>query len=357
MAMAWRAGAVMRDMEMYQFHPTGLLAGASRMTGMVLEEGLRGAGAYLKNGQGERYMAHYDPERQERSTRDVVSRSSYLEIAAGRGTPSGGVLLDVSHLGRAFIERSFAGMLARCLDFGYDLRTGPVEVSPTAHFHMGGAQIDPACHTSLPGLLAAGEDAGGAHGANRLGGNGVAESTVFGAIAGATAAREAGEVDWSPLDQGALERAHQRARAPLMREGAAEDPFALRARLEDLMWEQVGLVRDGPGLRAALDELADLRERAERVSVPDARRLNLAWGEALDLHNLLDVAQLTALSAFERQESRGAHYREDFPEPNDEWLVNILLRREADGAAELRRAPVRFTRLAPPSRQPLAGAR
>jgi succinate dehydrogenase / fumarate reductase flavoprotein subunit/fumarate reductase flavoprotein subunit len=328
------------------------------MTGMVLEEGLRGAGGILRNAPGERFMQRYDPQRMERSTRDVVSRSSYLEIAAGRGTPSGGVLLDVSHLGRALIERSFTGMLARCLDFGYDLRSGPVEVSPTAHFPTGGAQIDPSCHTRLPGLLAAGEDAGGAHGANRLGGNGVAESTVFGAIAGATAAREAAEDDWSPPDPGALERAQRRALAPLGRDDPAEDPFALRARLEDLMWEQVGLVRDGPGLRAALDELADLRERAERVSVPDSRRLNLAWAEALDLPNLLDVAQLTALGALERQESRGAHYRRDYPDPNDdEWLVNILLRRAPDGTTELRRAPVRFTRLTPPTRQPLAGAR
>ncbi|MBI3979255.1 MAG: FAD-binding protein, partial [Chloroflexi bacterium] len=167
MAMAWRAGATMVDLEMFQFHPTGLLAGASLMTGMVLEEGLRGAGGTLTNGLGERFMARYDSARLERSTRDVVARSSFLEITAGRGTPAGGVRLDVSHLGADTVQRMFPGMVERCLDFGYDLRTGPVEVTPTAHFHMGGVKIDPWCRSDLPGLLVAGEDAGGVHGANR----------------------------------------------------------------------------------------------------------------------------------------------------------------------------------------------
>src|SRR5690349_8805370 len=144
-------------------------------------------------------MQRYDPARMERSTRDVVARSAYLEIMAGRGTPQGGVYVDVSHLGADVVQRMFPGMVARCLDFGYDLRTGPVEVSPTAHFHMGGIRIDPRCHSDLPGLLVAGEDSGGTHGANRLGGNGVAESTVYGAIAGDVAADEAAEMGLSPL--------------------------------------------------------------------------------------------------------------------------------------------------------------
>src|SRR5262249_51018436 len=194
----------------------------------------------------------------ERSTRDVVSRSSYVEIAAGRGTPAGGVKLDVTHLGRERIEREFAGMLERCLDFGYDLRIEPVEVSPTAHFHMGGVRIDASCRSSLPGLLVAGEDVGGVHGANRLGGNGVAESTVFGAIAGQTAAREAVEVQMPDVDVQHAAELERQAVAPLEKTND-EDPYVIRARLEELMWDQVGLVRNERGLCRALDELSSLR--------------------------------------------------------------------------------------------------
>ncbi len=353
MAMAWRAGATMLDMEMFQFHPTGLLAGASRMTGMVLEEGLRGAGAVMLNRDGERYMARYDPERLERSTRDVVSRSSFMEIMAGRGTDAGGVLLDATALGAEYVERNFRGMLERCLDFGYDLRTGPVEVSPTAHFHMGGARIDVACRSSLPGLLVAGEDAGGVHGANRLGGNGVAESTVFGAIAGETAARDAAHLAEPPdLDENQAAAIEKRALGPLGR-ADGEDPFAIRTRLEALMWERVGLVRDGPDLEAALAEIVELQERAARASVPDFRRVNLAWTEALDLENLLQVAEMTTRAALARQESRGAHYRSDYPAPDDErWLANVYLQR-VDGQPRVWDEPVRFTRAAPPGREPV----
>src|SRR6266536_6209546 len=190
-------------------------------------------------------MQRYNPVRMERSTRDVVSRSSYMEITAGRGTPAGGVKLDVSHLGRARIEHEFAGMLARCLDFGYDLRTGPVEVSPTAHFLMGGAKINVACRSTLPGLLVAGEDAGGAHGANRLGGNGVAESTVFGARAGEAVAAYCRDTEGASPDLALVAHIEHEALAPLAADIArGADPFAIRAQLEALMWDRVGLVRD-----------------------------------------------------------------------------------------------------------------
>src|SRR3989441_964581 len=171
-------------MEMVQFHPTGLVIPGSLMTGALLEEGLRGAGGHLKNGLGERFMERYDPERMERSTRDLVARAAFLEVAEGRGSPNGGVWIDVSHLGAEVVEKNFRGMVKRCRDFGRDLARGPVEVGPTTHFMMGGVVIDTACRTAIEGLFAAGEDTGGVHGANRLGGNGVAESTVFGGIAG-----------------------------------------------------------------------------------------------------------------------------------------------------------------------------
>src|SRR5687768_17461325 len=204
-ALAWRAGLPLRDMEMIQFHPTGLVIPGSLMTGALLEEGLRGAGGHLRNGGGERFMQRYDAARMERSTRDLVSRASFIEIAEGRGTPNGGVWIDVSHLGAEHVERAFRGMVRRCRDFGRDLARGPVEVQPTTHFMMGGVVADSSCRTMIEGLFVAGEDAGGVHGANRLGGNGVAESTVFGGIAGDVMADAAGTRGASPVSRAAAE--------------------------------------------------------------------------------------------------------------------------------------------------------
>src|SRR5580692_1491527 len=187
-AMALRLGLPLRDMEMVQFHPTGLLAGLdTRMTGTVLEEGLRGSGGHLLDGAMRRFMADYDPDL-ERATRDVVSRSIYAEMRAGRTSPHGGVYIKMGHLDPARVTREFKGMVDRCRDCGFDLAGGLVEVVPTAHYFMGGLMCGPDTSTELPGLFVAGEDAGGVHGANRLGGNGVANSTVFGGIAGATMA-------------------------------------------------------------------------------------------------------------------------------------------------------------------------
>ena len=184
MAMALRLGLPLRDMEMVQFHPTGLLAGPdTRMTGTVLEEGLRGAGGHLLDGAGRRFMADYDPAG-ERATRDVVSRAIFAEMRAGRVTRHGGVHIAMSHLGPDTVRRQFKGMVERCADCGFDLAGGLVEVVPTAHYMMGGVEFEIDGATALPGLFAAGEDCGGVHGANRLGGNGVANSTVFGGIAG-----------------------------------------------------------------------------------------------------------------------------------------------------------------------------
>ena len=346
MAMAHRAGATFLDMEMFQFHPTGLLAGASRMSGMVLEEGLRGSGGRLYNAQGERYMARYDPEWLERSTRDVVARVGYLEIMAGRGTAEGGVLLDVSHLGAAEVHRQFPGMVERCRDFGMDLRREPVPVSPTAHFHMGGVMIDRDCRSSLAGLFVAGEDAGGVHGANRLGGNGVAESTVFGARAGEVVAAWCREAERLEPDRAFVARAEAEALAPLeAQRGAAS--AAVRESLECLMWEKVGVVRNGPDLRVALDEIGELGERARRASAPGGRRMNLAWADALDVRNMLTVAEMTARSALVREESRGSHARADFPDRDDErWLCNVVLQRDR-GRMRVTTRPVQLARMSP----------
>ena len=343
-AMCLRAGLELRDMEMLQFHPTGLLAGESRLTGAVLEEGLRGAGAHLRNAEGERYMERHDPERMERSTRDVVSRAGYLEIMEGRGTPEGGVLIDISHLGAEEVERRFPGMVERTRQIGADLARGPVPVSPTAHFHMGGAIIDRDCQTQVVGLLVAGEDAGGAHGANRLGGNGVAESTVFGARAGDRAALIARERGLGGPDPEQLERSVERATAPLRRDRGAS-PFELTRELKEIMWESCGVVRDGGRLRAAAEAIEELAERAQTVAVPGPAEVNYAWQEALDVRNQLDVARTVVASALHREESRGAHHRSDFPERDDErWLRYVVVGLDPDGALRSSTRPVELER-------------
>src|SRR5215831_18396302 len=260
-ALGFRAGLPLRDMEMVQFHPTGLVVPNSLMTGALLEEGLRGAGGRLLNGRGERFMERYDARRMERSTRDLVARACFTEVQEGRGAPNGGVWIDVSHLGAGLVERSFRGMVKRCRDFGYDLARQPVEVGPTTHFLMGGIAIDTACRTAIEGLFAAGEDTGGVHGANRLGGNGVAESTVFGGIAGDAMVEWVAERPRPRLRAAAVDRAARRTVAPLER--AAGDPIHdLQWRLRSLMWERVGLVRSGPQIEAALAEIEEIGERA-----------------------------------------------------------------------------------------------
>ncbi|MBI4200512.1 MAG: FAD-binding protein [Chloroflexi bacterium] len=352
MAMAYRAGCALRDMEMYQFHPTGLVAGKSILTGAVLEEGLRGAGGHLFNAQGERFMAHYDPERMERSTRDTVARAAYLEIQAGRGTTDGAVFLDVSHLGAEFVERTFPGMVERCREIGFDLARGPVKVSPTAHFHMGGARIDPWCRTNLEGLFVAGEDAGGVHGANRLGGNGVAESTVFGARAGDAMAEAVASRSQPALQPSQAEAVIAEATKPLG-QGKGENIYAIRQELEDVMWKKGGVVRDAQGLQLALATLTALGERATRATVPSVREFNPAWQEWLNMRSLLTVAKLTCLSALARQESRGSHYRSDFPATdNDRWLRMVCLQQGESEEPRLWTEPVPMSRLRPPEAAP-----
>jgi succinate dehydrogenase/fumarate reductase flavoprotein subunit len=351
MAMAWRAGAAFADMEMVQFHPTGLLAGSSIATGGLLEEGLRGAGARLFNGRNERYMSRYDPERMERATRDVISRSSYLEIMAGRGTEHGGVLIDASHLGEEFLLKNFPGMVERCRTHGFDLLHHPVEVSPSAHYQMGGIQIDVDCHTNLKALFAAGEDAAGVHGANRLGGNGVADSIVYGARAGDSMAEYAATARLYEVSPAQVRNFAQGWSGPLGR-SQGENPFALRRELESLMWGKVGIVRNELGLKEALAELGVLQERTSRAKATGDPVFNLEWGEAINLANLNIVAEMVTRSAICRRESRGAHYRSDFPESNPQWLKRIRLISDSNRGMNLSVLPIEFTRVTPPELSP-----
>ena len=349
-ALAYRAGLPLRDMEMIQFHPTGLVIPGSLMTGALLEEGLRGAGGHLLNGHGERFMARYDAARMERSTRDLVARASFLEVAEGRGTPNGGVWIDVSHLGAEVVERSFRGMVRRCRDFGRDLAREPVEVFPTAHFMMGGVVIDPACRTAIEALFAAGEDTGGVHGANRLGGNGVAESTVFGGLAGDGMAEFVAERPWPRISAAALDEATRRFTAPLARTPSRE-LYALQRELRETMWDHAGLVRDAAGLTRARVTIDRLAAGLLEAGVPAHTSLNTAWQDWLNLDNQLLVARLIVLSALERRESRGAHFRRDFPALAAGAPVSVRVQRDGS-APRVWTEPVAFTRARPGARAP-----
>ena len=347
LAMALRAGLPLRDMEMVQFHPTGLLAGPqTRMTGTVLEEGLRGAGGYLLDGQGERFMLELDP-RGERATRDIVARAMFAQMRAGRTGPMGGVFLEMKHLGPEKVARQFKGMVKRCADSGFDLAGGRVEVVPTAHYMMGGVPFEADCRTETPGLFAAGEDTGGVHGANRLGGNGVANSTVFGGIAGETmAAFVHGEPGWRTPDRDVCEAARAAALGPFSQRPG--DIGRLRERLQGLMWEEVGILRSRQGLERGLAALSELAAEHARTGIGEGPRgFNMSWQDWLNLENQILVGQAIARSALFRENSRGAHYREDFPDEGSLAASRYTLVRMAGDDLAVSSEPVAFTRVRP----------
>jgi fumarate reductase flavoprotein subunit len=347
LAMALRAGLPLRDMEMVQFHPTGLLAGPdTRMTGTVLEEGLRGAGGHLLDGAMRRFMGDYD-QGLERATRDVVSRAIYSEMRAGRTTPHGGVYLRMSHLGPARVAKEFKGMADRCRDCGFDLAGGLVEVVPTAHYFMGGVVCAPDTTTEWPGLFVAGEDASGMHGANRLGGNGVANSTVFGGIAGDVMARRvAADSGRRPPDEDALQAELARALHPFGKPPGNLN--ALRERLFDTMWDEVGVVRDRAGLDRGIAAIDAIETELLATGLPDAgRAFNMTWHDWLNLRSLAEISRVIALAARRRENSRGAHFRSDFPEEGDLATSCYSLARQTAGRLEIVDRPVEFTHVKP----------
>jgi fumarate reductase flavoprotein subunit len=343
LAMALRAGLALRDMEMVQFHPTGLLAGThTRMTGTVLEEGLRGSGGYLLNGDKERFMPRYDPKA-ERATRDVVSRAMFAEMRKGNVTPHGGLYISMGHLGAERVAKEFKGMVERCADCGFDLAGGLVEVVPTAHYMMGGVEFAPDCATSLPGLFVAGEDSGGVHGANRLGGNGVANSTVFGAVAGdAMAVWVRDRVHLDP-DPAAIDAAIATCERPFDGRGSSSlEP--IREKLYDVMWEKVGIIRDAAGLLEAQADLNALDRALDGHSLPSSdRAFNLTWHDWLNLKSLVAVSRAIAAAAIARRDSRGAHFRSDIPESGP--LEQSAFTSIRNGIVSMK--PVAFTRVAP----------
>jgi fumarate reductase flavoprotein subunit len=343
LAMALRAGLALRDMEMVQFHPTGLLAGThTRMTGTVLEEGLRGSGGYLLTGSKERFMPRYDAKA-ERATRDVVSRAMFSEMKKGNTTPHGGLYISMAHLGAAEVRKQFKGMVERCADCGFDLAGGLVEVVPTAHYMMGGVEFAPDCTTALPGLFVAGEDSGGVHGANRLGGNGVANSTVFGAVAGDAMAAWVQDRAHLDPDPAAIDAAVAACERPFEGRGSSSlEP--IREKLYDVMWEKVGIVRDAASLLEAQADLNALDRALDSHSLPSAERaFNLTWHDWLNLKSLVAVSRAIAAAAIARRDSRGAHFRTDFPESGP--LEQSAHTSICNGNVSMK--PVAFTRVAP----------
>jgi fumarate reductase (CoM/CoB) subunit A len=324
-ALAYCAGADLLDMEQVQFHPTGMLYPDSRR-GVLVTEAVRGEGGRLINALGERFMTNYDP-RGELATRDVVARSIYNEIREGRGTKKGGVYLDVTHLPAELIEEKLETMLFQFLDVGLDIRKEPMEVAPTAHHVMGGSLITPQCETTVTNLYAAGEAAGGVHGANRLGGNALAETQVFGRRAGEAAARNALRKSAS-ISQGQMDTEEDRL-SSLFQEGDYY-PHQIKENLQSVMWDGVAIIRNERGLNSARHRIQDLKDKMNRLTIPDGRGFNRYLQDALELQNMLLVAELVTKSARLRKESRGSHYREDYPETRKEWKKSIVMNRNGD---------------------------
>ncbi|MFQ6050776.1 MAG: fumarate reductase (CoM/CoB) subunit TfrA [Candidatus Hydrothermarchaeota archaeon] len=344
-AMAYRAGAELIDMEQVQFHPTGMVFPESAK-GILVTEAVRGEGGILLNKDGERFMLRYSPEKKELAGRDVVARAIATEILEGRGTKEGGVYLDVSHLDEEVIEKRLETMFEQFMLFGVDIRKEPMQVAPTAHHFMGGVRIDEQCRTSLPGLYAAGETAGGVHGGNRLGGNALADTQVFGKRAGEYAAEYAKKTGKPKIERQFVEKVEKGVYSLYNGEGVS--PIEAKKRLTEIMWDKVGIFREEKAMSEALKELERMKkEDLQNLRVNEGKTYNLELIEALQLRNMVTVAEMVTRSALYRKESRGAHCRLDFKEKDDKnWLVNVIVKQK-NGKMTIYTEPVVFTILRP----------
>ena len=336
-ALAYDAGAQLRDMEMVQFHPTGMVWPAG-VRGILVTEGVRGEGGVLRNMDGDRFMERYDHERMELSSRDIVARAINSEVGAGRGSPHGGVFLDITHRKPEFIKRKLPSMYEQFLKLAkVDITKQPMEVAPTIHYAMGGVRVDAETGaTTVPGLFAAGEVAAGLHGANRLGGNSLSDLLVFGKRAGEGAAAAALSTSRSAnatLDQGEVDDAVAVLMAPLDRP-AGENPYQLQVEIQETMSKYAPIVRDGPGLETGLEKILELGARAKVCGTGGSPSLafNPGWHTAHDLHSMLVNAEALLRSAQERKESRGAHARSDFPKTDTELDdMNFIVEKSPEG--------------------------
>ena len=336
-ALAYDAGAQLRDMEMVQFHPTGMVWPAG-VQGILVTEGVRGEGGVLRNTDGERFMERYDRDRMELSSRDVVARAINSEVLAGRGTPHGGAFLDITHRKPDFIKSKLPSMYEQFLKLAnVDITKQPMEVAPTIHYAMGGVRVEAETGaTTVPGLYAAGEVASGLHGANRLGGNSLSDLLVFGKRAGEAAAAAAKARPASVaagFDQAEIDAAIAELIAPLNRP-TGENPYQLQAEIQDVMTVHAPIVRDAAGLQAGLDRILELKTRAAQCGAggSSTRAFNPGWHTAHDLRSMLINAEALLRSALERKESRGAHARSDHPDADNQLAaVNFVVEKTPEG--------------------------
>ena len=372
-ALAYNAGAALQDMEFVQFHPTGMVWPPS-VRGILVTEGVRGEGGILVNKEGRRLMFDDIPENYrsqtadneeegwrytqgdknarrppELLTRDHVARAIMKEVREGRGSPHGGVFLDISWIGsrlsnaEAHIKKKLPSMYHQFKQLAdIDITKEPMEVGPTTHYVMGGIRVDGDTQmSSVPGLFAAGEVGAGLHGANRLGGNSLSDLLVFGMRAGKYAAEFAARQSSARVDAQNADAIIHSALEPFDRQGGGEGPYQVEHDLQTMMQELVGIVRREDEIKRALDILKTLNDRARKVSVTGNREYNPGWHTALDLQNLLTVSEIVARAALERKESRGGHFRDDFPEKNPSYgKFNIVIRRGPNGEMQVTREPI-----------------
>jgi succinate dehydrogenase / fumarate reductase flavoprotein subunit len=372
-ALAYRAGAELKDMEFVQFHPTGMVWPIS-VRGILVTEGVRGEGGVLRNNAGHRFMFDEIPDLYKEQTadnedegwrytqgdrnarrppelltRDHVARCINREVKAGRGTPHGGVFLDIAWIKQRMpkseehIKRKLPSMYHQFKQLAdLDITKEPMEVGPTTHYVMGGISVDGDSQMStVPGLFAAGEVAAGLHGANRLGGNSLSDLLVFGRRAGRFAAEYAKSSNLAAIDETQLQTAAKAALTPFDRGAAGENPYQIQYDLQEFMQNLVGIVRTESEMLEALDLIGQLRARAERVGIAGHRQYNNGWHTAMDLPNLLNVSESVTRAALLRKESRGAQFREDFPNKDAEWgKYNVIVKQGADGEMQVEKRPL-----------------
>ncbi|HET7873761.1 MAG TPA: FAD-binding protein [Terriglobales bacterium] len=340
MALAYDAGAELKDMEFVQFHPTGMVWPPG-VQGILVTEAVRGEGGILRNKNGERFMEKYDPKRMELSTRDVVARSIYTEVKEGRGSPHGGAFLDISHKPPEYVKSKLPSMYHQFKELAdVDITKEPMEVGPTCHYMMGGINVEAeTAQSTLPGLFAAGEAAAGLHGANRLGGNSLSDLLVFGRRAGLGAAEHARRAVQGTIDPAQIAEAERDMLAPFDR-GEGENPYAVHRDLQEVMQNLVGIFRTEEDMTKAMGDLEKLRARAAKVRVEGSRLFNPGWHLARDLRAMLTVSEAVTRSALARKESRGAHSRIDFPGYDEKWSRQNNIISKDDAGMNLRQVPV-----------------